>query len=386
MKNYEKLIECFPPEEPDESVSENDIAAIYYSSGTTGKPKGAVHTQKSLAAEMLLPEQCPDLDLHADDTALCVMPFFHVGGSAAHMLSVYAVGATSIILKKFDEEAALQAIEKNKITFICLVPAMIIRLMDYAGLNKHDLHSLKTIAYTGAPMPLEAMKRAVKQFGPILAQSLGQTETLKMTIMSKADHKLVGSAKELKRLESAGKPPRSGEIRITDKQGKDMKIGTPGEIAARSDRCMSEYWKMPEETAKTIRNGWLYTGDVGIMDEDGYIYLVDRKKDMIISGGENIYSREVEDVLYMHPAVADAAVIGIPDEKWGESVKALIVLKPGMKATEKELIDFCKERLASYKKPKTVDFYESVPKTATGKIKKAELREKYWVGHTRRIN
>jgi long-chain acyl-CoA synthetase len=335
---------------------------------------------------MLLPEQAPELDLHAKDVALCVMPFFHVGGSAAHMLSVYAMGATSVILKKFDEEAALQAIEKNKITFLCLVPAMIIRLMDYPGLSKHNISSLQTIAYTGAPMPVEAMKRAVKQFGPILAQSLGQTETLKMTILSKADHKLTGTPKELKRLESAGKPPKAGDIRITDKQGKDVKTGTPGEIAARSDRCMSTYWKMPEETAKTIKNGWLYTGDVGIMDEDGYVYLVDRKKDMIISGGENIYSKEVEDVMYLHPAVADAAVIGVPDEKWGESVKALIVLKPGMTATEKELIDFCKERLASYKKPKTIDFYDSFPKTATSKIKKAELREKYWVGHTRRIN
>ena len=143
---------------------------------------------------------------------------------------------------------------------------------------------------------------------------------------------------------------------------------------------------MPEETAATIRNGWLYTGDVGILDEDGYFYLVDREKDMIISGGENIYSREVEDVLFSHPAVADAAVIGVPDDKWGESVKAILVLKEGKKVSEKEIIDFCKEKLSSYKKPKTVEFYDSVPKTATGKIKKADIREKYWIGHTRRIN
>ena len=386
MQNYEELIAGFLPYEPEDDVNGSDAAAIYYSSGTTGRPKGAVHTHKSMAAEMLLATWCPQLELSSNDVALCVMPFFHVGGSAAHMLSVYAMGATSVILKKFDEESALKAIQDYKITYVCLVPAMIIRLMDYPGLNQFDISSLKTIAYTGAPMPLAAMKRAITQFGSILVQSLGQTETLKMTILSKADHKLEGIPKELKRLESAGKPPKSGEVRITDKKGKELPQGIPGEIVACTDRMVTGYWKMPKETAETFVDGWLFSGDVGVMDEDGYVYLVDRKKDMIISGGENIYSREVEDVLYLHPAVADAAVIGVPDEKWGESVKALVVLKPGMKATEKELIDFCKERLASYKKPKTVDFYESFPKTATGKIKKAELREKYWVGHTRKIN
>jgi long-chain acyl-CoA synthetase len=386
MHNYELLIGGFPSDEPAETVNENDIAAIYYSSGTTGRPKGAIHTHKSLVAEMLLPVKLPVLDLTFNDIALCVMPFFHVGGSAAHMLSVFAMGATSIVLKKFDEEAVLQAIQDYKITYVCLVPAMIIRLMDYPGLNKFDLSSLKTIAYTGAPMALVVMKRAIRQFGSILVQSLGQTETLKMTALSKADHKLEGSPRELRRLESAGKPPSPGEIRITDKQGKEVKPGTPGEIAIRSDRMMSGYWKMPKETAETIKDGWLYTGDVGIMDEDGYFYLVDRKKDMIISGGENIYSREVEDVLISHPAINEAVVIAIPDANWGEAVKALVILREGMTCTEKEIIDFCKNRLASYKKPKSVEFWNIFPKTATGKIKKSEIRDKYWAGYTRKIN
>jgi long-chain acyl-CoA synthetase len=386
MKNYEDLVNSFPADEPSETVNEGDMAAIYYSSGTTGRPKGAVHTHKSLVAEMLLPVKLPILDLTSNDIVLCVMPFFHVGGSAAHMLSVFAMGATSIVLKKFDEEAVLQAIQDYKITYVCLVPAMIIRLMDYPLLNKFDISSLKTMAYTGAPMALTVMKRAIRQFGQILVQSLGQTETLKMTALSKADHKLEGSPKELKRLESAGKPPSPGEIRITDKQGKEVKPGTPGEIAIRSDRMMSGYWKMPKETAETIKNGWLYTGDVGIMDEDGYFYLVDRKKDMIISGGENIYSREVEDVIISHPAINEAVVIAVPDANWGESVKALVILKEGMTCSEKEIIDFCKDRLASYKKPKSIEFWKSFPKTATGKIKKSEIREKYWVGHNRKIN
>jgi long-chain acyl-CoA synthetase len=382
MHNYEKLISSSQSSEPNETVQPDDMAAIFYSSGTTGRPKGAVHTQKSLAAEMLIPNR----DMSSNDTALCVMPFFHVGGSAAYMLPAFAAGATIVVLEKFDEEAALRAIEEQKVTYTCFVPAMIIRLLDHPALGKYDVSSLQTISYTGAPMPLEALKNAIKHFGPKLIQLLGQTETLNMTMLLKSDHKLNGSPKEIKRLESAGKPPFEGELKIVDKNGKDVEAGIPGEIAARSDRMMASYWKMPSETAETIKNGWLYTGDAGMIDADGYVYIIDRKKDMIISGGENIYSREVEDILYTHPAVADAAVIGVPDEKWGESVKAVLVLKEGMKVSEQEIIEFCKERLASYKKPKSVEFWDTVPKTTTGKIKKNEIREKYWEGYERKIH
>jgi len=382
MQNYEQLISRFPSVEPTETVQPTDTAAIFYSSGTTGRPKGAIHTHKSLAAEMLLPNR----DLDSNDIALCVMPFFHVGGSAAYMLPAFTSGATIVILKKFDEEDVLRTIEEQKVTYICFVPAMIIRLLDHPALGKYDVSSLRTIAYTGAPMPLEALRRAIKYFGQILIQLLGQTETLNMAMLLKNDQKLNGSPKELKRLESAGKPPFEGELRIVDKNGKDVQAGIPGEIVARSDRMMASYWKMPKETIETIRNGWLYSGDAGMMDADGYVYIIDRKKDMIISGGENIYSREVEDVLYTHPAIADAAVIGVPDEKWGESVKAVLVLKEGMQASEKEIIEFCKERLASYKKPKSVEFVDTVPKTTTGKIKKNEIREKYWEDYERKIH
>jgi long-chain acyl-CoA synthetase len=382
MLNYETLLAGSPAAEPGEEVVPGDMAAIYYSSGTTGRPKGAVHTHKSLVAESFLPGR----ELTSADTALCVMPFFHVGGSAAYMFAAYAAGATIVVHKKFEEDVVLKEIQEKKITYVCFVPAMIIRVLDSPNLKKFNLHSLKTIAYTGAPIPLEALKRAIMHFGEIFIQLLGQTETLNMTVLPKADQKLSGTPKELKRLESAGKPPRPGETLIVDEKGNISKTGVPGEIACHSDRMMSEYWKMPEETAKTIKKGLLYTGDMGLTDEDGYIYLVDRKKDMIISGGENIYSREVEDILSTHPACADVAIIGVPDEKWGESVKAVIVLKPGHKATEKEIIDFCKDRMASYKKPKTVEFWDTVPKTATGKIKKAEIRNKYWAGHDRKIH
>jgi long-chain acyl-CoA synthetase len=382
MMNYEELIGRFPADEPTDEPEADDLAVLFYTSGTTGRPKGAVHTHRSLLAEIALRHD----DFSPDDIALCVMPFFHVGGSATNLFPAFASGATTVIQRTFDEALVLQAIEKEKVTYVGLVPAMIIRLLEHSDLDRYDLSSLQTIMYVGAPMPLETLRKGIARFGGIFTQLFGQTETLNLAVLRKEEHQTEGSPEEIKRLESAGRPLREGEIRIVDEQGRDVPLGEVGEIVARSDRMMKGYWRMPEETAKTIEDGWLHTGDVGRMDEDGYIYLVDRKKDMIISGGENIYSREVEEVLYMHPAVLEAAVVGAPDEKWGESVKAVVALKEGAAASEEEIIDFCKEHLAGYKKPRSVEFRDSLPKTASGKIRKSEIRERYWEGYERRIH
>jgi len=383
MSSYEQLIARYPSDEPADDVAPDDPAALYYTSGTTGHPKGATHTHKSLLAEIAVHQG----SFASDDVVLCVMPFFHVGGSAAHLFPAFAYGATSVIHKGFDETDVLEAIEKKKVTYVGLVPAMIIRLLEHPNLDEYDLSSLRTIMYVGAPMPPEALRRGLERFGQVFSQLFGQTETLNVAVLRKEDHIVEGSAKEVRRLESAGQPFGQGEMRIVDGQGRDVPPGDVGEILARSDRMMTGYWRMPEETAETIEeDGWLHTGDVGRLDEDGYVYLVDRKKDMIISGGENIYSREVEDVLYMHAAVLEAAVVGVPDEKWGESVKAVVVLKDGKEASEEEVIDFCKEHLASYKKPRSVEFRDALPKTGSGKIKKAEIREGYWRGQGRRIH
>ncbi len=383
MLGYEQLIGRFPPDEPTTDVKPDDPCVLFYTSGTTGHPKGAIHTHKSLVAEIKVRHD----DFRPSDVALCVMPFFHVGGSAANLFPAFAAAATIVILSEFDETGVLAAIEKEKVTYVGLVPAMIIRLLEHSDLGQYDLSSLRTIMYVGAPMPLEALRKGIGYFGGIFTQLFGQTETLNVAVLDKEEHRVEGSPKELRRLESAGCPLGEGEIRIVDERGHDVPLGEAGEIIVRSDRMMTGYWKMPEETAKTIKDGWLHMGDVGRMDEHGYIYLVDRKKDMIISGGENIYSREVEEVLYMHPAVLEAAVVGVPDEKWGESVKALVVLKEGAPACcEEEIIDFCREHLASYKKPRSVEFRESLPKTASGKIKKSEIREPYWEGYERRIH
>ncbi|MGB9301168.1 MAG: AMP-binding protein, partial [Anaerolineae bacterium] len=254
------------------------------------------------------------------------------------------------------------------------------------NLSQYDLSSLHAVGYTGAPMPVEALRRGVGLLGEVFVQELGQTETLNMSVLKREDHKVEGSPKELRRLESAGKPLKEGELRIVDEQGRDVPVGEPGEIIARSDRMMKGYWRLPMDTAETIKDGWLHTGDVGKMDEDGYIYVVDRRKDMIISGGENIYPREIEEVLYMHPAVLEAAVVGVPDDKWGESVKAVVVLRPGSAVCEEEIIEFCKDHMASYKKPRSVEFWDDFPRTGSGKIKKGEIRESYWEGHEKRVH
>ena len=382
MANYEELIASAPGGEPVDEVAADDPAALYYTSGTTGFPKGATHTHKSLLAEIAIHRD----SFRRDDVVLCVMPFFHVGGSAAHLFPAYTYGATSVIQQTFDETEVLEAIEKHKITYVGLVPAMIIRLLEHPSLDQYDLSSLRTIMYVGAPMPVDALKRGLARFGNVFIQLFGQTETLNVALLAREEHTVSGSERERRRLGSAGKPLGIGEVRIVDHLGHDVPQGEAGEILARSDRMMIGYWGKPQETAETITGGWLHTGDVGRMDEDGYIYLVDRKKDMIISGGENIYSREVEEVLYTHPAILEAAVVGVPDEKWGESVKAVVVLKEGATACEEEIIDFCKEYLAGYKKPRSVEFRDSLPKTGSGKIKKGEIREEYWKGQERKIH
>jgi long-chain acyl-CoA synthetase len=235
-------------------------------------------------------------------------------------------------------------------------------------------------------MPVDTLIRGTAYFGQVFHQELGQTETLNISRLKKNEYWIDGTAKDIKRLESAGRPSFEGEIRIVDEKGTEVPRGQVGEIISCSDRIMKEYWKMPKETAETIRDGWLHTGDLGRMDEEGFLYIVDRKKDMIISGGENIYSQEIEDVLYSHPAVLYAAVIGVPDEKSGEAVKAVLVLKHGMMATESEIIEYCRENLASYKKPKSVEFRDSMPMTGSGKIQKNQIREEYWKGYEKKVN
>jgi len=274
----------------------------------------------------------------------------------------------------------------ERITICQFVPTMINSLLQGGNPKEYDLSHLRMILYAASPMPVELLKKAMQTFDCSFAQMYGQTETgPATTCLRPEDHRLKGTEKEIARLASAGRALMDYEVLIVNEDGRDMDAGEVGEIVVRSDAMTMGYWELPDETALAIRDGWLHTGDFGRLDREGYVFIVDRKNDMIISGGKNIYPREIEEVIYTHEAVSEVVVIGVPDDYWGESVKAIVVLKPGRSATEEEIISLCKDNLAGYKKPKSVEFRSQLPRSATGKVLKRVIREDYWKGRERRV-
>jgi acyl-CoA synthetase (AMP-forming)/AMP-acid ligase II len=321
-----------------------------------------------------------------DDVILHAAPLSH--GSGLYGLPNIGKGATNVILaaKSFDPELVFRTIERYRVTNMFMAPTMIKMLIDHPAVDDYDLSSLRSLNYGGAPMLVEDLKKAIDQFGSCLVQLFGQGESpMTISYLPHWAHKANGSPKEIKRLASAGFARTDVEIKIFDKEENELEPGQIGEIVTRSDLVMKGYWNNPEATADTIKNGWLHTGDVGYLDDSGYLFIMDRSKDMIISGGENIYPREIEEVLIRHPAVREVSVIGVPDVKWGEAIKAVVSLNPGKTATEKDLIDFCAENIAGYKKPKSVDFVDDLPKSNYGKILKRELRDQYWQKQERNV-
>ncbi len=385
MLPYEALLKNQPTNFTDEDVQRDDLAWLFYTSGTTGRPKGAMLTHHNLMvmAMNFFADMAP---LGSEDVILHAAPLSH--GSGLYGIPNVAKGAANVILKSktFDPRIVLETIERRKVTNMFMAPAMIKRLVTTPEIDHYGLSSLKCIHYGGAPIYEEDLKAAVRKLGQVLVQLFGQAESpMTISYLRKEEHLLDGTAEQMKRLTSAGIPRTDVEVKIFDSNDKELPSEEMGEIVVRGEVVMKGYWKNPEATAETLRGGWLHTGDLGIMDERGYVYILDRAKDMIISGGENIYSREIEDVILRHPAVFEVAVIGIPDEKWGESIKAFVALKEGQQAAEEEIINFCKDHMASYKKPKSVEFIDSIPKNPYGKVMKRELREKYWSGAARRI-
>ena len=368
------LLAAYPNDEPDVQVEADDGLHIIYTSGTTGVPRGALYNHRCAWDDARI--MTINMGLHPEDKHIQLTPLFHIAGDAVFRAFLY-IGACNVILKSFEPAATLQLIQDEKATHMMIVPTHLIAMLALPDLNKYDISSLRIMWYGASPMPLEVLKRGMAAFGPIFAQGYGQSESgPAICHLAREDHNLLGTPEE-KRLTSAGQPDIGVQVRIVDENECDLAQDKVGEIIVRSQHMMLEYWRKPEDTANTIVNGWLHTGDMGFYDEKGYIYIVDRKKDMIKTGGENVFPREVEEILYRHPAVQEAAVIGLPDPYWVEKVHAVVSLKKGASVTADELIALCKKNLAGYKAPKAVEFMEALPKNPSGKIVKRELRDKY---------
>ena len=378
MHFHQDLLKTHSNAEPDVFVEPDDPMIIFYTSGTTGLPRGALYTHRRKLEDTRL--FVYELSLSPGSREIMAIPLFHIAGSSYVLAFLYGRGVNIIYPKRsFDPAATLKMIQEEAATDIHIVPTNLVSMLSLPDIGTYDLSSLKRIWYAGSPMPVEVLKKGMDILGPIFMQAYGQSESgpLVATLSQKAHQVLDRPPEEQRILASCGKPVPGVHVRIVDKDKKDVALGDVGELVVKSRSLMSEYWKLPEETEKTIIDGWLYTGDVGYYDQDGNIYLADRKKDMIISGGENIYPREVEEVMYQHPAVQEVAVIGVPDSYWVERVHAVVVLKPGSSVTEKELGDFCKQHMARYKAPKSFEFVASLPKNPQGKILKRELRGRF---------
>ncbi|MDJ0837377.1 MAG: long-chain-fatty-acid--CoA ligase [Acidobacteriota bacterium] len=375
---YRAFQETAPETDPRRDNDDTATAFQLYTSGTTGLPKGAELTHLNLAD--LGPLCNASGVISGGDSVLCAIPFYHIAG-AGYSLGMLFNGCRLVMLSQADPGEILRLIEAESIQHTFMVPALLNFLLQHPNCGKTDFSSLKTIMYGASPIPEALLRASVKTFGCDFIQAYGLTETTGgLCVLQARDHDPARG-----KLKSCGQPVFGAEVRVVRGDGSECKPGEVGEIITRGPTVMKGYWNRPEQTAQVIRDGWFYTGDAGYRDEEGYYYIHDRVKDMIISGGENVYPAEVEACLYAHEAVADVAVIGVPDEKWGETVKAVIVLKPGASLTAQELIDFSRERIAHYKCPTSVDFTDVLPRNPTGKLLKRVLREPYWEGHERNV-
>lgn len=384
---YDEMVErasCEPPALPE--IDENDVAELFYTSGTTGRPKGVMLTYRNLYLHALSTLLCMRADDH--DVQLHTIPLFHVNGWGTPQ-SLTAIGGTHVMMRKFDPGEALRLVEAERVTRFLAVPTMLNMILNHPDREKYDLSSLEFVNTGGAPTPPEMVRRAESALGCHVIGGYGLSETTPvLTFASDKSYLSDDDEQRTRRQASTGLPVIGVDLRIVGPDGQELPWDgeSVGEIAVRSNVVMRGYWRDPEATSAVIRDGWFFTGDMAVVDPEGYVLIVDRAKDIIVSGGENISSVEIEKVLFAHPSVLESAVIAVPDEHWGEVPKALVALRPGQHASEQQLIDFCKQSLASFKAPRSIEFVDSLPKGGTGKILKRELRERYWKGQEKRVH
>ncbi len=360
-----------------DQASPDDVAIINYTSGTSGRPKGALRRHRTLSASNLA--ILADFDLPSDPQYLAVAPISHVAGTK--IVPVLVRGGTVHLQAGFDPERVLATVAARGVNMTLLVPTMVYALLDHPALDGADLSSLELVLYGASAMSPARLVEALERIGPVFSQLYGQTESYPLTVLGRQDH----DAARPERFASCGFPVASAQVRLLDDDGQAVAPGSAGEICARSPYVMDEFWKLPDLTAETLAHGWLHTGDVGVVDDEGYLYVVDRKKDMIVTGGFNVFSREVEDAISAHPAVAAVAVIGVPDPRWGEAVHALVTRRPGAGVEADELIALVRERKGPVFAPKAVEFVDALPVTGTGKVDKKVLRAPYWQGRDRSV-
>ena len=378
--SYSDLVDNADAEDLWPTTAEDDLAVLLFTSGTTSYPKGVMLTHNSFASYIL--SHVTPADPEVAEQNILTVPLYHIAGMQAMISAVYG-GRTLVIQRQFEASQWMELVETERVDRAMMVPTMLKMLMDHEEFHQRDLSSLSVITYGAAPMPVEVIRRAIVEFpGVQFINAFGQTETAAtITMLPPDDHVLDGSPEEverkLKRLSSIGKPLDDVEVRIVNEHAEDVVIGETGEIVARGQRLMKGYWGQQSSTEETIKDGWLYTGDLGYWDEDGYIFLAGRARDFIKRGGEMISPEEVEQVLHSHPDIEEAAIIGVEDIDWGERVRAVIVAKSGHDIDEDEVIEYCRQRLASFKKPESVVVVDELPRNPMGKVLKRILREEH---------
>lgn len=378
--SYHALIETESSEDLTPSDDGDDLTMLMFTAGTTGFPKGVMLSHDSFSSYILSNVLPCDPDI--EEKNILTVPLYHIAGVQAVMAAIYG-GRTLIIQRQFEPAEWMTLVQEERANRAMMVPTMLKMILDHEEFDNYDLTSLEVITYGAAPMPLEVIKRAIEKLpGTYFINAFGQTETAAtITMLPPEDHILEGSEEDiqikLNRLTSIGKPLADVEVRIVNEDGESVKPGVNGEIVAKGSRLMKGYWNQEEATAEAIREGWLYTGDLGYFDEDGYIFLSGRAKDFIKRGGEMVSPEEVEQVLHSHPTIDEAAIIGVPDLDWGERIRAIVVPKRGMRIDESDVIEYCRSRLSSFKKPESIVVVDELPRNPLGKVLKRVLRENY---------